>query len=74
MTPNTAFGKEVRKALIDRGQTLTWLTEEVSKRTGLYIDRSYLYKIFIGKRNAPKVKTAVCDILELPEEVHDAKS
>jgi hypothetical protein len=32
-----------------------------------------LRKIFIGERKAKKVRAAICDILELPEEVRNAQ-
>jgi hypothetical protein len=47
------------------GREQKWLIEAVAEETGLYIDSSYLYKILTGKRNAPKIVTAICDILSI---------
>lgn len=74
MTPNTEFGKAVKKALIDRDKTVTWLCTQIELKTGMYADSGYLRKIFIGERKAGKMKDIICDILELPEEVRDAES
>lgn len=73
MVPNTAFGKEVKKALIDRDESITWLANKVSAQTGKYVDVTLLRKIFIGERKATKVRAAICDILELPEEVRNGQ-
>ena len=73
MVPNTAFGKEVKKALIDRDESITWLANKVSAQTGKYVDVTLLRKIFIGERKAKNVRAAICDILELPEEVRNAQ-
>lgn len=59
----TPYGAKVRAALLERGQTLSSLASEVSERTGLYVDQQYLYKIFTGDRNAPKIVTAINEIL-----------
>jgi len=73
MTPNTEFGKTVKKALIDRDKSINWLCTQITLNTGMYADRAYLRKIFIGDRKADKMKKVICDILELPEEVYDAE-
>lgn len=67
MTQFTAFGKTVKKSLIDRGQTQTWLSDEIYRRTGLFVDNGYLYKIFTGQRSAPKICAAIRDILDIQE-------
>ena len=61
------FRKQVKKQLIDLGKTQKWLEEEVSKRTGLFVDSGYMYKILTGQRNAPKVVQAIREILDIPE-------
>lgn len=61
----TEFGLSVKKELIRRGKEQKWLAETVSEKTGLFVDNGYLYKILTGKRNAPKVVQAICEILEL---------
>lgn len=62
------FKKAVQHRLIDMGQTQTWLIREVEAKTGLYIDSSYLSKIFTGKNSNPKIIAAIREILDLPEE------
>lgn len=61
----TDFGLCVKTELLKRGQSQKWLEEEVTKRTGLYVDSGYLYKILTGQRNAPKIVDAICDILKI---------
>lgn len=68
MAQVTDFGKAVKKRLIDVGMNTSELAEEVAKRTGLFCDAPYISVILNGKRNAPKIKTAICEILEMEEE------
>lgn len=65
MKKNTEFGKKVKCALIDEGKSLTWLSDEVTKRTGLYLDSSYMNKILTGQRNPEKIITAISEILKI---------
>lgn len=62
----TPFGLCVKMELLKRGKKQKWLEEEITRRTGAYADSGYLDKIFKGKRNAPKVVNAICEILDLP--------
>ena len=41
--------------------------EEITSRTGLFTDSGYMDKILKGKRNAPKVVQAICEILDIQE-------
>ena len=66
MTQLTVFGKEVKKKLVDIDQSQAWLMDKINKQTGLFIDSGYMYKILTGKRNAPKIVSAIRDILEMP--------
>lgn len=61
------FGLSVKKKLLEQGKTQVWLEKEVSKRTGLYVDRGYMYKILTGQRNAPKIVEAIREILKIKE-------
>lgn len=65
----TAFGKSVKKRLVDLDRSQEWLMSQIREQTGLYIDSSYMYKILTGQLATPKVITAIRSILELPEEV-----
>lgn len=67
----TDFAKTVKKKLIDLGESQEWLMVQVREKTGLFIDSSYLYKIYSGKRTSPKIKEAICEILEIKEEKYD---
>ena len=59
----TDFGLLVKTELLRRGKEQKWLQEEVSAKTGLYVDGGYMYKILTGQRNAPKIVDAICGIL-----------
>ena len=64
----TDWGLKVKMELLKRGKDQKWLEEEVAKRTGLFVDSSYVYKIFTGQRNAPKIVSAICEILDIKNE------
>ena len=61
----TDFGIEVKTRLLRIGKSQTWLEQEVTRRTGLYVDSSYMHKILTGQRAAPKVVGAITEILEI---------
>lgn len=62
------FGLCVKTELLKKGQSQKWLEEEITKKTGLYVDNGYMYKILTGQRNAPKIVDAICDILNIEKE------
>lgn len=62
------FGLLVKTELLKKRQSQKWLEEEITKRTGLYVDNGYLHKIFTGQRNAPKIVEAICEILNIKKE------
>ena len=64
----TDFGLCVKTELLRRGKDQKWLEEQVSARTGLFVDNGYMYKILTGQRAAPKITAAICKVLELPDE------
>lgn len=57
------FGLAVKIELIKRGRSQAWLENEVTQRTGLYVDSGYMYKILTGQRAAPKITAAITEIL-----------
>ncbi len=61
----TAFGKEIKKRLIDKDKNQNWLIKQVGERTGLYFDDSYLYKIITGRNSPQKIVQSICEILDL---------
>lgn len=63
----TDFGLCVKTELLRRGKEQNWLIEEIKAR-GMFADSGYLYKIFTGKRKAPKLVQIIREILDIPEE------
>lgn len=62
----TEFGIKVKTILLTHPiGTQEALAEEVSRRTGLSVDGPYISNIFAGRRNAPKVVQAICEILDV---------
>lgn len=64
----TPFGKDIKKRLLDVDHDQIWLIEQVSTKTGLYFDRSYLHKIMTGKLNTPGIVSAICDVLGIEKQ------
>lgn len=76
MAAMSDFGKEIKKRLIDLGETQEWLIEQVRERTGDYFDGSYLWRIMVGRIPAdrgnfgkPGKADVIREILEIPEQV-----
>lgn len=61
----TDFGLYVKTELLRRGKTQKWLEQRIREDTGLYVDSSYLSKIFTKRRNAPRIVQAICNVLEI---------
>lgn len=59
------FGLSVKTELLKKRRTQRWLEEEITKRTGLYVDSGYMHKILTGQRNAPKIVESICEILDI---------
>jgi hypothetical protein len=53
--------------LLQIGKDQKWLEGAISDKTGLYVDNGYLYKIFTGQRNAPKIVEAIKEILSIED-------
>ena len=62
------FGLCVKTELLRKNQTQKWLEEEITTKTGLYVDSGYMHKILTGQRKAPKIVEAICDILNIENE------
>ena len=43
------------------------LMDKIREKTGLYVDSSYLARIFNGKCNSPKIVDAINEILGIEE-------
>lgn len=65
MAKTNDFGKTVKVRLIEMDKDQKWLIEGVSRRTGLYFDSSYLWKVLNGVLTPPKIIEAICDILDI---------
>ena len=63
----TDFGLQVKTELLRQGRSQIWLEKEVTKKTGLFVDGGYMYKILTGQRNAPKLVKAICEILDITD-------
>ena len=63
----TDFGLCVKTELLRQGKQQKLLYEEINRRTGLYVDSGYMYKVLTGRRSAPKIVAAIREILNLPE-------
>lgn len=63
------FGLSVKVKLLQNQKTQKWLSEEVTRKTGLYVDSGYMHKILTGKRNAPKIVDAICEILSIDKDI-----
>lgn len=61
----TEYAKTVKKKLIDMDKSQAWLINQITEKTGLYMDDGYISKIFRGKNNPPKIIAAINEILEL---------
>lgn len=65
MSKFSDFGLSVKTELLRRGKEQKWLEEAITEKTGLFVDNSYMYKILTGQRSAPKVVSAICEILQI---------
>ena len=65
----TDFGLCVKTKLLQMGKEQKWLEEAVSDKTGLFVDSGYMYKILTGQRNAPKIVTAICEVLNIQKQI-----
>jgi hypothetical protein len=67
MSKFSDFGLCVKTELLRKGKTQKWLEEAVAEKTGLFMDCGYMHKVLTGQRNAPKIVSAIREILEIQE-------
>lgn len=67
MVTYTEFGREVKKALVDRGMTGVWLVEQVRLRTEMYFDPPYLSRLLRGQKRSRVFEDAIREVLGLGE-------
>ena len=65
------FGLCIKTELLRNGKTQKWLEETVSEKTGLFVDSGYMYKILTGQRNAPKIVSAICEVLNVENPIKE---
>lgn len=63
----TDYGKAIKFRLIEIGKDQAWLIDEVKKKTSLYFDSAYLWRIQTGQLSTPKIVAAINEILGLDE-------
>jgi hypothetical protein len=69
MSKFSDFGLCVKTELLRNGKTQKWLEEAVVEKTGLFVDGGYMHKVLTGQRNAPKIVSAIREILNIKEDV-----
>lgn len=57
------FKQKVQIALIEKRKDRNWLIDQITERTGMFCDSSYLTKLLNGKRNSDNITYAICEIL-----------
>jgi transcriptional regulator with XRE-family HTH domain len=61
----TDYGKKIKIALIKKDMTQVELMKEITNRTGLAVDTSYMSKIMRGLRKPQRIISAINEILEI---------
>ena len=60
----TPYGRKAKRQMRKANMSMSELARAVRQKSGLYCDSQYLYKIFTGKRNAPKIVETINEILD----------
>lgn len=68
MSTNKDYSKQVKIELLKRDWTYKDLASEVSRKTGMFCDQSYLSRILAGERTPEKLISAINSILDLGEQ------
>ena len=63
MTTSSAFGKAVKKKLVDLDKSQAWLIDQVKEKTGLFCDSSLMSRLLNGSYKSQNMTQAVCEIL-----------
>lgn len=61
------FEYKVKNKLLKMKKNQAWLIDEVKKRHDCFLDSAYMSKIISGKRQAPEIRKAICEILGVTE-------
>lgn len=66
MTPQE-FKSAVKHRLIDLDITQAEMIRRVREKTGMFLDTSYLHKLYTGEKRSARMLQAIMEILELPD-------
>ena len=61
------FEYKVKNKLLKMKRNQAWLIEEVKKKHNCFLDSAYMSKIISGKRQAPEIRKAICEVLGITE-------
>ena len=61
------FEYKVKVELLKLKKNQAWLIDEVKKRHDCFLDSAYMSKIISGKRQAPEIRKAICEVLDIAE-------
>ena len=67
LTPQE-FKLAVKHRLIDKEMTQADMIRAVREKTGMFLDTSYLNKIYKGQKRSKKIIEAIREVLDLPTE------
>lgn len=61
------FEYKVKNKLLKMKKSQSWLIDEVKKKHNCFLDSAYMSKIISGKRQAPEIRKAICDVLGITD-------
>lgn len=61
------FEYKVKNKLLKLKKNQAWLIDEVKKKHDCFLDSAYMSKIISGKRQAPEIRKAICEVLNIAE-------
>jgi hypothetical protein len=61
------FEYKVKNKLLKMKKSQSWLIDEVKKKHDCFLDSAYMSKIISGKRQAPEIRKAICEVLDIAE-------
>ena len=61
------FEYKVKNKLLKMKKNQAWLIDEVKKKHDCFLDSAYMSKIISGKRQAPEIRKAICEVLSITE-------
>lgn len=61
------FEYKVKNKLLKMKKRQSWLIDEVKKKHNCFLDSAYMSKIISGKRQAPEIRKAICDVLGITD-------